>query len=194
VMKGVMETFDLAGKHSVIEVDVASMPRIKGDPLLLAHVFENLISNSIKFRRSEDLVIEVEAKLTGDIVIISVTDNGIGIEPQFADQVFDMFARLHDEDEYEGNGIGLTVCRKIISDHGGRIWIDKGYSGAGTRINMTLLPAAGERQIDPGLALLQYQTMHRSTRGPQPDDASIDRETFVRRPTARGHHAKFSRA
>ena len=106
------------------------LPRVKGDPLLLAHVFENLISNSIKFRGNEPLVIGIDAKQSGEVIEITVTDNGIGIEPQFANQVFDMFCRLHDEDEYDGSGIGLTVCRKIINDHGGRIWIDKDYIAA----------------------------------------------------------------
>lgn len=64
------------------------------------------------------------------LVTVCVTDNGIGIEPHFADQVFDMFSRLHNEDEYAGTGIGLTVCRKIINDHGGRIWVDKSMKAA----------------------------------------------------------------
>jgi K+-sensing histidine kinase KdpD len=82
-----------------------------------------------------------------------VTDNGIGVEPHFADQVFDMFYRLHDEDEYEGTGIGLTVCRKIINDHGGRIYIDKNYEG-GTRVVMTLFPAKDGEQAGPDMARL----------------------------------------
>ena len=75
-------------------------------------------------------------------VQLAITDNGIGVEPEFADRVFDMFYRLHDEDEYAGVGIGLAVCRKIVGDHGGRIWIDKAYTG-GTRVLMTL-PAIEE--------------------------------------------------
>lgn len=140
VIEGVIENCDLQGFESRIHVNAADAPRLQGDPILLAHVFQNLISNSIKFRRGDDLRIDIDVTATAKRVYISVTDNGIGVEPQFADQVFDMFYRLHNEDEYEGCGIGLTVCRKIVSDHGGRISIDKSHEG-GTRVIMTLLPA-----------------------------------------------------
>ena len=101
---------------------------------------QNLLANAVKFRRGDDLRIDVVAALTPEGVRISVTDNGIGIEPQFADRVFEMFSRLHNDDEYEGAGIGLAVCRKIVNDHGGRIWVDKDY-WRGTRI-VIMLPLA----------------------------------------------------
>lgn len=111
----------------------------------MAHVFRNLIGNSIKFRRDDDLRIDIDATSTKKQVTVSVTVNGIGIEPHFADQVFDVFYRLHDEDEYDGTGIGLTVCRKVINDHGARISIDKNYDG-GTRVVMNLFPAKDGEQ------------------------------------------------
>ncbi len=89
-------------------------------------------------------IIRIAARsLDPDRVEVSVTDNGIGIEPQFAERVFDMLYRLHNDDEYEGTGIGLSVCRKIIRDHGGQIWIDPG-SVEGTRVVFTLLADRGE--------------------------------------------------
>ncbi len=194
VIKGVIETFDFKKFESKIDINAENAPRIKGDPLLLAHVFQNLIGNSIKFRRSEQpLSIDIDVKQAGDAVQIVVTDNGIGIEPQFADQVFDMFYRLHDEDEYDGTGIGLTVCRKIVGDHGGRIWVDKEYS-AGTRINMTLLPASDERTAEPDLVMMLYQSMQRRRggkleRGMEGMAARMPRIAAAKH----SHHAKFNR-
>ncbi|HMJ44519.1 MAG TPA: ATP-binding protein [Pseudolabrys sp.] len=182
VIKGVMETCDFETLESRININVADAPRVKGDPLLLAHVFQNLIGNSIKFRRGDHVCVDIEAQASGDVVMISISDNGIGIEARFADQVFDMFARLHDDDEYEGTGIGLTVCRKIVTDHGGRIWIDPDYD-AGTRIYVTLQPAAGERQPEPDLIMQLHQTMQRLPRGAPGIGPDIHRN----------HHAHFDR-
>jgi two-component system, LuxR family, sensor kinase FixL len=145
VINDVIENCDIQRFESCIHVNAHDVPRLKGDPLLLAHVFQNLISNSIKFRGCDDLRIDIDVMHTTRQVYIRLTDNGIGIEPQFADRVFDMFCRLHDEDEYEGTGIGLAVCRKIVNDHGGRISVDKSYEG-GTRIIMMLLTANDGQQ------------------------------------------------
>jgi signal transduction histidine kinase len=99
----------------------------------------------VKFRHAgRPAVIKIEARsLNLEQVEISVTDNGIGIEPEFAERVFDMLYRLHNDDEYEGTGIGLSVCRKIIGDHGGRIWVEPTHLG-GTRVVFTLLTVLGE--------------------------------------------------
>ena len=193
VVKGVIESCDFETVESKININVADAPRVKGDPLLLAHVFQNLIGNSIKFRRGEQVCIDIDAMASGDVVLMSVTDNGIGIEPRFADQVFDMFARLHDEDEYEGTGIGLTVCRKIVTDHGGRIWIDPDYD-AGTRIYVTLQPAAGERQAEPDLIMQLYQSMQRRPRGtPGIDPDAIPEHLQHATSAPPTHHAQFNR-
>jgi light-regulated signal transduction histidine kinase (bacteriophytochrome) len=109
--------------------------------VLLSHVLQNLVGNAMKFRSITSPMIAIEAKQVGHEISISVTDNGIGIEPRFADKIFEMFYRLHDDDEYDGTGIGLTICRKIINDHGGQIWLDTGHNG-GTRFVFTTLAAA----------------------------------------------------
>jgi len=142
VVSGVIDNCDFQGFEPCIKVNVGAIPQLPGDPLLLAHVFQNLIGNAIKFRRDDDLRIDIDVIPGPDEICVSVADNGIGIEPQFADRVFDMFCRLHNDDEYEGIGIGLTVCRKIVNDHGGRIWVDKTYQ-RGARIVMTL-PCAND--------------------------------------------------
>ena len=120
---------------------------VKCESILIGHVIQNLVSNAIKFQRKEaGLKIAIDACfIDNGMVQVSVADNGIGIEPRFADEVFEIFRRLHDDDEYDGTGIGLAICKRIVTDHGGTIWIDKEYSG-GTRIVFTLASADAQRQ------------------------------------------------
>jgi len=119
------------------------LPELLGDSTALTMVWQNLIGNAVKFRRED-----AECRITVDCVRedenwhLTVSDNGIGIAPEFADKVFVIFQRLHARDEYEGTGIGLALCRKIVEFHGGRIWLDA-ERGEGARIHFTL-PAAPE--------------------------------------------------
>ena len=144
VIEAAIEDLGVEPSVADIQIDLDGAREVAGDAQLIGHVIQNLIGNSLKFRREDcKPVIRIEAQLTAlGEVQLAITDNGIGVEPEFADRVFDMFYRLHDEDEYAGVGIGLAVCRKIVGDHGGRIWIDKAYTG-GTRVLMTL-PAIEE--------------------------------------------------
>jgi signal transduction histidine kinase len=118
------------------------LPTVDGDPTLLTMLWQNLIGNAVKFRRDgvePRLVIEVEqgtGERAGDW-FFSVSDNGIGIAPEFADKVFVIFQRLHVREVYSGTGIGLALCKKIVEHHGGNIWVDPSYS-PGTRIQFTL--------------------------------------------------------
>ncbi|WP_280426359.1 sensor histidine kinase [Nocardia carnea] len=117
------------------------LPEILGEPTLLTMLWQNLLSNALKFRRPELApVVRIEAAPSpeeADSLLFSVSDNGIGIPPEFAEKVFVIFQRLHARNEYSGTGIGLAVCKKIVEYHGGRIWIDSGYT-EGTRICFTL--------------------------------------------------------
>ena len=137
-----LENIALDQTTTDVRVELDAGVRVKGDGILIGHVLQNLIGNAIKFRRpSSKAVITIAARsLADDKIEVAVTDNGIGIEPQFADQVFEMFCRLHNEDEFDGAGIGLAICRKIVDDHDGDIWVDKTYA-EGARIVFTL-PAA----------------------------------------------------
>jgi signal transduction histidine kinase len=119
-----------------------SLPTVDGDPTLLTMLWQNLIGNAVKFRRdgvAPRLVIELErgTDAQADDWLFSVSDNGIGIAPEFADKVFIIFQRLHVREVYSGTGIGLALCKKIVEHHGGSIWVDPSYS-PGTRIQFTL--------------------------------------------------------
>jgi PAS domain S-box-containing protein len=148
VVRDALSAFDMDEAGVDVRLDVAGVSPIKGDPVLLAHVLQNLIGNAVKFRSAKAPQVLVEAKQTACEISISVTDNGIGIEPRFADKIFEMFYRLHDDEEYDGTGIGLTICRKIINDHGGQIWLDTGHK-KGTRFVFTVL-AATEADLAAG--------------------------------------------
>ncbi|MFI6869185.1 ATP-binding protein [Nocardia sp. NPDC050406] len=114
------------------------LPELEGEPVLLTMLWQNLIGNALKFR-SPDIapVITISCDETGDGWLFSVSDNGIGIEPEFAEKVFVIFQRLHGRGEYGGTGIGLAICKKIVEHHGGHIWIDTDYTD-GTCFRFTL--------------------------------------------------------
>jgi light-regulated signal transduction histidine kinase (bacteriophytochrome) len=100
-------------------------------------VLTNLISNAIKFRGPQPPEVELSCVRSDAFWQICCTDNGIGIDPQYADKIFLIFQRLHPRDVYTGTGIGLALCKRIVEYHGGRIWLDADYA-AGTRICFTL--------------------------------------------------------
>ncbi|HEV3344849.1 MAG TPA: ATP-binding protein [Pirellulales bacterium] len=99
------------------------LPMVKGDATLLAHLYQNLIGNALKFSREQPRI-GLTCQAQGDQWLLGVRDNGIGIEPQFAHTIFAAFRRLHRRDEYEGAGIGLAICKKVVDRHGGRIWVE----------------------------------------------------------------------
>jgi len=90
----------------------------------MAQLFQNLIGNAIKFHGQAAPCIHISARQAGEMWIIGVKDNGIGIEPRFSERIFVLFQRLHDRNEYPGTGIGLTICKRIVERHQGKIWVD----------------------------------------------------------------------
>jgi signal transduction histidine kinase len=107
------------------------LPVVWGERALLTALLQNLVSNAVKFRGEEPAQVRISARTEGDEFVFRCSDNGIGIEPRYADRIFVIFQRLHAKDQYSGTGIGLAMCKKIVEWHGGRIWLDTEASGPG---------------------------------------------------------------
>jgi PAS domain S-box-containing protein len=133
-------------RDSGATISLVNLPRISGDADLLVHLFQNLIANALKYRSEAAPLIKIRARRTGPLWEIAVEDNGIGIDPQYAERVFEIFKRLHrDESRYHGMGVGLALARRIVESHNGEIRLDPSYS-QGTRIVLTL-PAREARRL-----------------------------------------------
>jgi signal transduction histidine kinase len=113
------------------------LPMVMADPSQLHQLLQNLISNAIKFRGASPPCIVVKAEPAGAQWAFSVADNGIGLEMRFAERIFQMFQRLHELGRYEGSGMGLALCKRIVERHGGRIWVES-TPGLGTSFHFTL--------------------------------------------------------
>jgi PAS domain S-box-containing protein len=103
------------------------LPTVMGDRVQLEQLFQNLISNAIKFRGKDRPEIHIGLINKNVEWEFSIKDNGIGIEPQFADRIFVIFQRLHTQEEYPGTGLGLAICKRIVERHGGRIWVESEF-------------------------------------------------------------------
>jgi len=133
------------------EIVIGELPDLLGDPTLLRQLLTNLIGNGLKFHRDGvEPVVRVSAEQAGEVWEIAVADNGIGIDPEYADKVFVIFQRLHGRDLYPGTGIGLALAKKIVEFHDGRIWLDTGSPGGpGTTIRFTLPATQPDHEETP---------------------------------------------
>lgn len=145
VLQVAMGNLDAAKQESGAIIQAAPLPVLISDRSQLVQVFQNLIGNAIKFRGSEPPLIQISAKLVGKEWVFSVADNGIGIPPEHVDSIFVIFRRLHARTEYPGNGIGLAICKKIIEQQGGRIWVES-QVGHGSIFRFTLPSKTTARQ------------------------------------------------
>ena len=137
VLQTALTNLEAAIQESHAVVERAELPVVTADSSQLVQVLQNLIGNAIKFRGSEAPVIRVSAESQTKEWVFSVADNGIGIAAEYAEDVFVIFRRLHTRAEYVGNGIGLAICKKIIEQHGGRIWFES-EPGHGSTFRFTL--------------------------------------------------------
>jgi signal transduction histidine kinase len=125
------------------EVLSGKLPMVMADEVQLGQVFQNLIGNALKFHGAKPPRVEIGAEPVGNMWQFSVADNGIGMAKEGADRIFQMFQRLHTREEYEGTGIGLTIAKRIVERHGGRIWFES-VPGEGATFYFTM-PRCQER-------------------------------------------------
>ena len=124
VLADALANLVIAVEESGAEITHDPLPQVNGDGVQLLQLLQNLIGNALKFRGDEPVRIHIGAERQDDRWLISVRDNGIGIEPQYAERIFLIFQRLHTRAEYPGTGIGLSICKKIVERHGGKIWVE----------------------------------------------------------------------
>jgi len=124
LLKEVLENLSTSIKENKAIIRIDKLPTIKGDPVLITQLFQNLIENGIKFRNSKNPEIIISGKQINGEYLFSVKDNGIGIAEEYMDKLFVIFKRLHSNEKYPGTGMGLAICKKIVEKHGGKIWVE----------------------------------------------------------------------
>ena len=125
-----------------------NLPTVMADRTQMVQLIQNLVANAIKFRNKDHPCIHVSSEQKNGTWVFSVSDNGIGIDSEYYDRIFAIFQRLHGKTEYPGTGIGLSVCKRIVERHGGRIWVDSEF-GKGSRFYFTM-PATESSLGTPG--------------------------------------------
>ena len=124
VMNEVLANLSTSIKESEATFELDRLPRVAVQRLHLIQLFQNMVSNAIKYRGTEPPLISITAEENATQWLFSVRDNGIGIDHKYANKIFDMFARLHGKSQYPGTGMGLAICKRIVTSHGGNIWVE----------------------------------------------------------------------
>jgi light-regulated signal transduction histidine kinase (bacteriophytochrome) len=124
ILRKVIDDFrpEIERSNAIITFD--DLPALMADPGQLGQLFQNLVGNALKFQGEEPPRIHVAVRREERNWVFSVRDNGIGIDPKYKDRIFVIFQRLHTMETYAGTGIGLSICKKIVERHGGRIWVE----------------------------------------------------------------------
>jgi light-regulated signal transduction histidine kinase (bacteriophytochrome) len=137
VLETVLVNLGVAISESGAQITHDPMPTVMGDSSQLVQLFQNLIGNAIKFRSVEPMRVHIGVEAADAMWQFSVTDNGIGIAPEYHERIFVMFQRLHGRTEYPGTGIGLAICKKIVERHGGTVWVES-QAGHGSTFKFTI--------------------------------------------------------
>jgi PAS domain S-box-containing protein len=132
IVNDALTQLDSSIHDSGAQVTCGPLPEIMGDRSQLVQLTQNLIGNGLTYRGDQPPRIHLSAEHSGKEWIFSVRDNGIGIDPKYHEQIFEIFKRLHDQKEYPGTGIGLAVCRRVVNRHGGRIWVESEFGHGST--------------------------------------------------------------
>jgi PAS domain S-box-containing protein len=142
ILNQTLSNLELYIRQNNASVSHDPLPEVIADSTQLAQVFQNLIANGIKFQSEKASKIHISAEKKENKWVFSVKDNGIGIDPQYSEKIFEVFKRLHRKEEYPGTGIGLAICKKIVERHGGCIWVESEL-GKGATFYFTLPISSG---------------------------------------------------
>ena len=150
VLERVLANLRVAIEESGVSVTCGPLPRVTADASQLVQLLQNLVSNAIKFRGEVAPEVHVSARRQGDEWTFSVRDNGIGIDPQHWERIFTIFQRLHASGKHAGTGIGLSICKKIVERHDGRIWLEsEPGEGATFCFSLPATPQQGPDLVEP---------------------------------------------
>jgi PAS domain S-box-containing protein len=149
VIKQVLLNLHVSIAENGASIRWSDLPSVQADQVRLVQLFQNLIGNSIKYRSEEKPCVQITTSRRGEDWLFEVRDNGLGIPPEYSEQVFGVFKRLHGN-AYPGTGIGLAICQRIVETYGGQIWIEP-VSGGGSKFCFTLHSTA-DRSVDAGAA------------------------------------------
>jgi signal transduction histidine kinase/CheY-like chemotaxis protein len=119
-------------------ITASALPVVSVHEVHLSQLLQNLIGNALKYRGQEEPRVHVSAAQQDGFWVFSVADNGIGIEPRYAEKIFELFKRLHTRDQYPGSGVGLAICQRIVEQYGGRVWLERSIPGAGSTFCFSL--------------------------------------------------------
>jgi len=119
-----------------VKVEFEKLPVLKAESSQMTQLFQNLVENGLKYNRSEFPQVKVRYKFNDQKHLITVEDNGIGIEEKYYNTIFEMFKRLNNKEQFEGTGMGLAICKKIVERYNGNIWIES-QPNAGSRFHLS---------------------------------------------------------
>ena len=137
IVSHVIDSLGTSINENNVVINYKKLPVIKANYLLMIQLFQNIICNAIKYKNNNNSIIDISVEQLESMWLFSISDNGIGIESKYIDKIFVVFQRLHTRDKYEGTGIGLTICKKIVDIHKGKIWI-KSELGIGSTFFFTI--------------------------------------------------------